>query len=555
MPPSGTDSDDVDVGELQRLREQLQRAEARVRELTDQSRSVTADGSSLNVDAMLDALPAMLWFKDTNNRLLHVNRAAAALEGVEPQQINGRSSWDLYPRDEAQTYFEDDLEVIASRQPRLGIIEQHTSIATGQHLWLEVSKVPVFAPDGSVVGIIAMGIDITEKHSLEQNLQNSLKLESLGVLAGGIAHDFNNLLTGIFGYVDVARLSPDCGPRAHKALEHALSAFGRARDLTRQLLTFSRGGAPCLATVDLVDLLRATVGFALSGSNVDAAVHLPSGLWTCQADSGQLSQALDNMLINARQAMPEGGHLDIRAENVPVGGALPSLLVQRDYVRITLTDTGHGIAGDVLPRVFDPFFTTKPQGNGLGLAMTWSIMQRHGGHVEVESVLGEGTTFRLWLPASRQRLSDVVPGIPSSFVAEGRVLVMDDESLIRDLAAYMLRDLGYEVDTVPDGASAIVRYRAVLEAGERYHWVLLDLTVPGGLGGRDTLDRLRELDPEVRAIASSGYSEDPIMASPTDYGFVAGIAKPYLLPDIEGLLARLTATELEPEREASQPQN
>lgn len=394
------------------------------------------------------------------------------------------------------------------------------------------SAAPIVDRDGRTLGVVLVFRDVSQMQRLENERARTSKLESLGVLAGGIAHDFNNILTGILGNLSFATSSLPTDATVLPVLQAAEQACDRARDLTRQLLTFARGGAPVKAVVELGPLLAEVSGFALQGSSARAELRLAPDLWPVEADASQVHQVVHNLLLNARQAMPDGGVIQVAAENVTLGAAEGLPLEPGAYVRVTVTDPGVGIAAPDLARVFDPFFTTRAQGSGLGLATSHSIVQRHGGHITLDSVPGRGTRVTFYLPVApgtaMQKASEVVPPPPRT----PRVLVMDDDAQIRQLTTVCLKRLGYEVEVAADGAEAIARYRDEGRAGRPFAVVLMDLTVPGGMGGCEAIARLRELDPGVRAIVSSGYSNDPVLARHRDYGFLGVIHKPYRLADL-----------------------
>ena len=382
--------------------------------------------------------------------------------------------------------------------------------------------------------------EIAERKSMEEELLKARKLESLGVLAGGIAHDFNNLLTGILGNISHARILSKVGEKPHKMLGEAEKASLRARDLTQQLLTFSRGGEPVKRTASVVDLIKDSAGFAVRGSNVRCEYIIPDDLWAVDIDAGQISQVINNLVINADHSMPDGGAVTIRCENVTLGDAELPGLRQGEYVLVSVADHGSGIKEEDIQRIFDPYFTTKEKGSGLGLATSYAIVKNHDGLITVASKLGLGTTFDIYLPATHADVSsdthveeehkvilrDLKTGA-QAVRGEGRVLVMDDEDIIRELVREILTGLGYDVDVAVDGTEAIALYKKSLESDRRYSVVIMDLTVPGGMGGSEAIKALLEIDPGVKAIVSSGYSNDPIMADYAKHGFAAVISKPY----------------------------
>jgi Signal transduction histidine kinase len=361
---------------------------------------------------------------------------------------------------------------------------------------------------------------------LEAELQRAAKLESLGLLAGGIAHDFNNLLTVVMGNLSLATLDMKAGDEAARSLAEAERAVKRARDLTQQLLTFAKGGAPLRAAVMLADIVREVAEFALHGSKVRCTFSFPPDLWPADVDKGQISQVVQNIVINGMQAMPDGGEIAIAMDNEVAGEESRKVLAPGRYVKLAITDHGNGIRAEDLPHIFDPYFTTKAGGTGLGLATVHSIVKKHHGHITVESRKGR-TTFHVWLPAAsaepvQKKVERAqVPG------GRGRVLFMDDEVTIRELGAAVLRKYGYDVVAVEEGAAAVRAYREAKERGERFDVVVLDLTVPGGMGGREAMAELRRIDPAVRAIVSSGYSNDAVLSDFRAHGFCGMVPKPY----------------------------
>lgn len=361
---------------------------------------------------------------------------------------------------------------------------------------------------------------------LEAELQRAAKLESLGLLAGGIAHDFNNLLTVLMGNLSLASLDLKPGAEAAACLKEAEKAVGRARDLTQQLLTFAKGGAPLRTAVMLADIVREVTEFALHGSKVRCTFSHPPDLWPADVDKGQISQVVQNIVINGMQAMPDGGEIAITMSNTVAGEELRKVLAPGRYVKLSITDHGVGIGASDLPHVFDPYFTTKSGGNGLGLATVHSIVKKHHGHITVDSMPGR-TTFHVWLPAANELPSERNEREASPAKGRGRILFMDDEETIRELGAAMLKKFGYDVAAVADGAAAVRAFREARERGADFDVVVLDLTVPGGMGGREAMEELLKIDPAVRAIVSSGYSNDAVLANYRQHGFCGMVPKPY----------------------------
>ncbi len=405
------------------------------------------------------------------------------------------------------------------------------------------SAAPIRGPEGRILGAVVVFRDVTEERRREEERSRAQHLESLGILAGGIAHDFNNLLMGISANLEAARRGLPVSHPAYGQLARAEAACFRATQLTRQLLTFAKGGEPSRCRFSLADHLDEWASFPLRGSNVKLELEVPEGLWPLDADPGQIEQVVTNLVLNARQAMPGGGTARITARNHEVGPGHPTLAPGR-YVMLEVRDSGHGIPEEHLSRIFDPYFSTKQTGSGLGLATVHSIVRRHGGTVQVESALGTGSTFRVFLPAS-----DVEPEVgPQREDRERgedgrgfRILVMDDEEMIRDVVVGALESMGHEAAEAADGQEAVKAYRRAMVEGRPFDLVILDLTVPAGMGGKEAVEELRKVDPDVKAIASSGYAADPVLAHPERYGFAAAIAKPYRLAELARVIERVLA--------------
>ncbi|HEJ83179.1 MAG TPA: response regulator, partial [Desulfobacteraceae bacterium] len=352
--------------------------------------------------------------------------------------------------------------------------------------------------------------------------------------AGGIAHDFNNILTTIMGNIALAKDRAAPGDEIFDLLHEAEMGAIRAQTLTRQLLTFAKGGVPVKETASIEDVLRESATFVLRGSKSRCEFSIQEDLWPAEVDTGQISQVIHNVVINADQAMPEGGIIRVAAENCMVrdGQGLP--IRPGRYIRISIADQGMGIAERHLSRIFDPYFTTKQKGSGLGLATTFSIIKKHDGHVTVESRLGEGATFHIYLPASEKAPQEKVES--GVIQGSGRILVMDDEALLRKMLGQVLSKLGYESEFAGDGAEAVRMFKEARESGKPFDAVILDLTVPGGMGGKEAIRRLQEIDPGIRAIVSSGYSDDPVLANFREYGFKGMIPKPFDLRSLGKVL-------------------
>ena len=483
---------------------------------------------------------------DAGGRVIFANRVAENLLGRSQQELAGSELSGFFQTGSSNANRSDALwRVLESGEV---VIQPNGAFAAhknGMRIPVAESTAPIRNRAGKIIGAVRVFRDITQDQRMAAEMAKASKLESIGLLAGGIAHDFNNILTAVVGNISLAKMFLHDPARAAAKLDEAERASFRARDLTTQLLTFSKGGAPIKKLARLQDIIRESIGFALHGSKVVCRFSLPDSLPPVEADAGQLSQVINNLAINAVQAMPDGGTLDVWAQERDLEDGHPTGLPPGRYVKICVEDSGAGIPPEDQVKIFDPFFTTKDHGSGLGLATSYSIIKNHGGLINFDSIVDVGSIFRVYLPVS-ERPADRVE-LPGGTVAvdgeaqrgDGRVLVMDDEADIRQLASGMLEQLGYEVSAVPDGQMAIERFQRARDQGTPYDVVILDLTVPGGLGGLEVIERLRSLAPNVRAIVSSGYANAPIMADYSRHGFADILSKPYRIEEIAAVVHRV----------------
>ncbi len=471
---------------------------------------------------------------DTADRVTLLNPVAETMTGWPQPEAAGRPVGEVFRILHRNT--REPLADVTGRTPDANGAEHAMLVARdGGERPIALSRTHIRDHAGERLGTVWIFRDVLDQERVEQELLRASKLESLAVLAGGIAHDFNNLLTPILANLSLAAAEIDPKHPMHQCLVDAEKAALRSRDLTAQLLTFSKGGSPIRKPMSLDGVVRESASFVLAGSSSRVEIDIAPELLPVDADAGQLSQVVQNLVLNAAQAMPAGGTVQVLADNVefaqdegPLGPGA--------FVRIRVRDHGAGIPADVLPRIFDPFFTTKTQGSGLGLAMVYAVVRKHDGHVSAESELGQGTTFTVLLP-----VCTVTPELHPVQTADtlgghGRVLVMDDEPMLRATARTVLQTLGYEVQLARDGDEAIALYRAAWQAGQPFDVVVLDLTVPGGMGGREAMQRLREFDPLVTAVVSSGYADDPVMSRYREHGFAGVVAKPYTARDLDAVL-------------------
>ncbi len=386
--------------------------------------------------------------------------------------------------------------------------------------------------------VLGVGRDVTALKLFDEEQSKMDKLESLGILAGGIAHDFNNFLSVIIGNISLARLMVEPGSNIYEILTSSEHAASQASSLTRQLLTFSKGGEPVKDLVSITTLLQESCNFILSGSNVIAEFNFSEDLRLINADPGQITQVINNIILNANQAMPEGGRIFISAENIEISDNSIIPLKRDSYIKIQIEDEGIGIPEKQLTVIFDPFFSTKQMGTGLGLSTAYSIIHKHHGHILAESGINSGSTFIIYLPSVSASETIEKKQMEIDFLSstEGRILIMDDKEIIRDTVKAILNRLGYEVEYAVNGQEAIEKYKNSMKSGNSFSAVILDLTIPNGMGGADTIKELLSIDPDVRAIVSSGYSTDPVMSNYETYGFRGVMLKPYSISQLAYVL-------------------
>jgi PAS domain S-box-containing protein len=481
---------------------------------------------------------------DPEGRVVMMNAVAERLTGWQSHEAIGNtlSSLIVLLQETSREHCDDPVMRTLQQGRVVEIFKPVALIARDeQELLITATAAPITDLQQQVIGAVLVFRDVTERRILEHEMQNAEKMESLGVLASGIAHDFNNILTAVLGNISLAKaLCPEETTHLLGRLVEAEKATLRARDLTKQLLNFSRGGTPVKRTASIAEVVNESLALVLRGVNVKRHIEIPDDVWPVGIDYGQIAQAVQNIVLNAVQAMPNGGTIRVSVANTTFETDEISTLPHGQYVRLDIADNGIGIPPMLLSKIFDPYFSTKEYGTGLGLTNAYAIVKRHEGTILVQSEPGGGSTFSILLPAMLDLALAESTADPLAETCHGRILVMDDEESVRDVVTRMLTLLGYTVESTADGEEAIARYQHAMEAGEPFDAIITDLTVPGGMGGAETVEILKTIDPRVRAIASSGYANDRVMSAHEEYGFVTVIAKPYKLGELAEVMRRVT---------------
>ncbi len=518
-----------DITERKAMEEALRESESQYR------------GLFLEFQALLNGIPDGLTLLSPDLEVLWANHAAASATGHEPRDLIGKPCHQMWHKLDKPC---DNCIVLDTL--RTGKQEETQTISETGHT-IELRSVPVRDEEGTIVKVIEIGRDVTdqiaaeaERNELERKLLHAHKLESLGILAGGIAHDFNNILTGILGNLSILSMQIPEGHKGQERIDRCEKAVLQATGLTCQLLTFAKGGDPVKKPIDLRHLIEHSVSFALTGSNIASEVTIADDLCTVDADEGQLEQVLNNLLINAVQAMPHGGVVRVSAANRPAERIGSNASKRKCYVAILVSDEGEGIAPNNLAKIFDPYFTTKETGSGLGLTSAYSIVRKHGGDISVVSEPGKGTTFEIIIPANLHPVGAHGSRVHGGgTIGKGLIMVMDDEEYIREMVCEMLSMIGYDAEGFSRGEDLVPAYRNRLREGEVPCAVILDLTIRGGMGGLETAKAVLEDDPAARLIVASGYSNNPVMANYRQHGFAAALTKPYRLEDISSELEQV----------------
>lgn len=439
----------------------------------------------------------------------------------------------------SERYPDPIIEILEQNE----IIEFHNHTVlidkNNNHKYITGNAAPIKDNSNNIIGAVIVFRDETESRKIERELQKASQLESIGILAGGIAHDFNNFLTPIIGTISLLKEEDNVDT---KLLEIIETAANEARNLTKQLLTFSKGGAPVKKISTIENLIKNTINFALSGSNIKSNLNIPKNIWATNIDEGQITQVMNNIIINAKQAMPEGGEINITVDNIKITQEKRILTFPHKvgkFVKISIRDHGKGIPINDINRIFDPFFSTKKDGNGLGLAITFSIIKKHEGYITVESEPNKGTTFHLYLPALKEDSPSKMKPQNKTISGKGKILLMDDDKNILVVTGAMLENLGYDVILTENGENAIEEILNARELNSPIDLAIMDLTIPGGMGGKEAIEKIKVIDPDFKIIVSSGYSNDEIMANHKAFGVNGILVKPYQITDLSSVLNKV----------------
>ena len=478
---------------------------------------------------------------DVDGRIVLLNKVSEQLTGWMQDEAINHPIQEVFNIVNEETGLPRDNPVekaLASGQ----IIElaNHTTLIdkNGTRYRIEDSGAPILNKDSEIIGAVLVFRDVTEKRRNQEELIKIRKLESVGVLAGGIAHDFNNLLVAILGNIELAEEYADPTSNIYELLSEAKKASIRATGLTQQLLTFSKGGDPVKKTASISQVITDSANFILHGSSTICEYSIPEDLWKVEIDAGQISQVIQNIVINARDAMPDGGAIEVRCENVSDASKSTILLPGQNYIKIIIKDFGSGISSKDLDKIFDPYFSTKRIGSGLGLSICHSIIIKHNGNIFVESEENKGTTFTIYLPASTEATQDIASIQPQIVKAKNRatIMIMDDEAMMRDISRLMITSFGHEVLLAENGHEAIEIYKEYHKTNRIVDIIIMDITIPGGMGGKDAVQQILKINPEAKVIVASGYANDPLMANYKEYGFKASIAKPFRMSELNKLI-------------------
>ncbi len=480
---------------------------------------------------------------DVSGNIILLNKVAEQLTGWSQEEAVGRPLNEVF-------HIISELTGELCENPVTKVISSSQTIDLAAHTVLVArdgierriadSGAPILDAESNIIGVVLVFRDVTEQIKIEKELLKVKKLESIGVLAGGIAHDFNNILTSILGNINLVLFDTSLDGKTIELLKAAEKASIRAKDLTQQLLTFAKGGEPVKEVSSLENVIKDSADFVLHGDKIACHYDIPEDLWLVDIDKGQMSQVIQNIVLNASHAMPEGGTIRISCENIPSCDNLQGLALQTRGLKICLQDNGIGMPSNVVEKIFDPYYSTKNEGSGLGLAISQSIINKHHGNISVESSPGVGTLFTIYLPASEKiKIQKQESSAENKASSRAKILIMDDDEMLLDMAKEMLVALGHEAVLAENGEKAVELYQESVNSGKLFHMVIMDLTVPGGMGGKDAVRKVLNINPDARVIVSSGYSNDPVMANYKDFGFCSTIIKPYRLQDLSDVISQV----------------
>ena len=496
------------------------------------------------LSAAVTQSPSVIAITNLKGDFEYVNPKFTELTGYTLEEVKGKNPSILKSGEQPDELYAELWKTISSGKKWRG--EFHNKKKNGELFWESASVSPIFDEHGKIINYVKVAEDITDKKRIEKELFKMDKLKSIGTLAGGIAHDFNNILTGIYGYVSLALIKLDENHPSYHFLTQTEKSLERATKLTKQLLTFSKGGTPIKENVNLSKIIEETVIFDLSGSNVKPVFNFAENLMKANVDKSQMEQVFSNLAINARQASPNGGHLYISITNSSIKNGEVLDLEPGKYLKITVQDEGTGIPKKYIDKIFEPYFTTKKTGNGLGLATTYSIIKKHNGHLSIESEVGKGTKFTIYLPASQKEIKETEQSkvIIKDKNKTAKILIMDDNDEIREMAMQMIEMLGFEGDSTADGEQTITKYKEALEQNKPYDIIIMDLTIPGGMGGKEAVKKILEIDRNAKVIVSSGYASGGVLADYKSLGFADIINKPYTMDKLKEVLHRVLSNEM-----------
>lgn len=479
---------------------------------------------------------------DTFGKVTMINKVAEHLTGWTQKEAEGFDITDVFHIIDATTrkVSQNPVQIALESSSIVELADNNILVSRdGNERLINDSVAPIFDEKSQIIGVVLVFCDITEKKLMEKHLQQVQKMNAISTLAGGIAHDFNNMLSVITGNLSIALSDLNPKHELFELLSETYDGARKAESLTQQLLTFSKGGEPIKKISNINKLLQESAKFVISGTKTRLIFDLDPQLMPAEIDSGQINQVISNLVINANQAMLDGGTITIQTNNFLLDAQNKFSLPPGRYIKISIIDQGIGIPEKNILHVFEPFYTTKEKGNGLGLAISYSIIKKHGGHMSVSSSYGNGATFNIYLPASEKTIIETADNDNFRHQGQGHVLILDDQVSILKMVTKMLKTMGYKTTCTTDGTQTIESYLKAFQSGNKFDLVILDLTIPGGMGGKQTISELLKIDPNVKAVVSSGYANDPIMANYQMFGFWAIVPKPYTKAQLAEILSRL----------------